>query len=359
MAGKEKEFSQVKSSIFREVTIFLVLAYEKTLEDNFMDAITDLHHCYTLLDNPEILTWCAQTRSEELDLTLVRGRYHFSEMKRKRQCLLYSVDEKATEMRLPVKDGDDESEVINRAKPPGHITREKSGSFDAELMGSDINAVDQALEAKKIADSDECCEGGGAAGLSAECMLTVTNSEVKNQEEGSYVKEMKKCTDVTNFQSVATVHEDGIRGSLYENEFQKASVNGQNKWVVLQCEKADGEVRGRRVDTEKGENGNVCDIKNGSQKLETALVHEGSEKRYQDALNNHNLLAGIMQETECDKTTKDSENEKPVREDDEPVKQAQRIAAIEYVVNATLAYVAYFSESSQEAYKLAKYIEHT
>jgi len=359
MAGKEKEFSQVKSSIFREVTIYLVLAYEKTLEDNLMDAITDLHHCYTLLDNPEILTWCAEARSEELDLTLVRGRYHFSEMKRKRQCLLYNMDEKATEKHLPVKDGDDESEVINRAKPPRHIAREKSGSCDTESLGSNIKAVDRAIEAKKTADSDECCEGGGAAGLSAECMLTVTNSEIKNQEEESYVKEMKKCTYVTDFQSVATVHEDGVRGSLYEDEFQKASVNGQNKWVVLQCEKTDGEVHGKRVDTEKGENGNVYDIKNGSQKLKTVLVHEGSEKRNQDALNKHNLLADIMQETEGDKATKDLEKEEPVREDNEPVKQAQRIAAIEYVVNATLAYVAYFSESSQEAYKLAKYIEHT
>jgi len=359
MTGKEKEFSQVKSSIFREVTIYLVLAYEKTLDDNLMDAITDLHHCYTLLGNPEILTWCTETRNEELDLTLVRGRYHFSEMKHKRQCFSYDMDEKATEKHLPVKDGDDESEVINRAKPPRHIAREKSGSFDAELVGSDIKAVDQAIEAKKTADSEECCEGAGAAGLSAECMLTVTKSEVKNQEEESYVKEMKKCMDVTDFQSVATVHEEGVRGSLYEDEFQKASVNGQNKWVILQCEKADGEVHGKRFDTEKYENGNVCDIKNGSQKLETVLVHEGSKKRNQAALNNHNLLADIMQETECVKTTKDSENEKPVRVDNEAVKQAQRIAAIEYVVNATLAYVAYFSESSQEAYKLAKYIEHT
>lgn len=103
----------------------------------------------------------------------------------------------------------------------------------------------------------------------------------------------------------------------------------------------------------------MYDIKSGSQKLETVLVHEGSKKRNQDALNNHNLLADIMQETKCNKTTKGSENEKPVKENSEPVKQAQRIAAIEYVVNATLAYVAYFSESSQEAYKLAKYIEHT
>ena len=359
MAGKEKEFSQVKNSIFREVTIYLVLAYEKTLEDNLMDAITDLHHCYTLLDNPEILTWCAETRSEELDLTLVRGTYHFNEMKHKRQCLLYNMDEKVTVKHLQVKDGDDESEVINRAKPPRHITREKSGSCDAELMSSDIKAVHQAIEAKKTADSEECCEGEGAAGLSAKCMLTVTNGEVKSQEEESHVKEMKKCTDVSDFQNVTTVHEDGVRGSVYEDEFQKASVNGQNKWVVLQHDKADGEVRGKRVDTEKGENGKVYDIKNGSQKLETVLVHEGSEKSNQDALNNHNLLADIMQETECEKTTKDSENEKPVREDTEPVKQAQRIAAIEYVVNATLAYVAYFSESSLEAYKLAKYVEHT
>jgi hypothetical protein len=88
-------------------------------------------------------------------------------------------------------------------------------------------------------------------------------------------------------------------------------------------------------------------------------VYEGSEKRNQDALNNHNLLTDIMQETKCDKTTKETENEKPIREDNKPVKQAQRIAAIEYVVNATLAYVAYFSDSSQEAYRLAKYIEHT
>ena len=359
MAGKEKEFSQVKSSIFREVAIYLVLTYEKTLEDKLRDAITDLHHCYTLLDNPEILTWCAETRSEELDLTLVRGRYYFGEMKHKRQCLLYDMDEKVTEKHLPVKDGDDESEVINRAKPPRHIAREKSGSCDAELMGSDIKAVDQAIEAKKTADSEECCEGGGAAGLSAECMLTVAKSKVKNQEEESYVKEMKKCTDVIDFQSVATVHEDGVRGSLYEDEFQKASVNGKNKGVVLQCEKADGEVRGKRVDIEKCEKGNVYDIKNGSQNLETLLVHEGSEKRNQDALNNRILLADIMQETERDKTTKDSENKKPVREDNETVKQAQRIAAMEYVVNATLAHVAYFSESTQEAYKLAKYIEHT
>jgi len=219
MTGKEKEFSQVKSNIFREVTIHLVLAYEKTLEDNLMDAVTDLHHCYTLLGNPEILTWCAETRSEELDLTLVRGRYYFSEMKRERQCLLYDMDEKATEKHLPVKDGDDESEVIYTAKPPRHIGREKSGSFEAELMSSDIKAVDQAIEAKKTADSEDCCEGGGAAGLSAECMLTATNSEVKNQEEESYVKELKKYTDVTDFQSVATVHEEGVRGFLYEDEF--------------------------------------------------------------------------------------------------------------------------------------------
>lgn len=358
MAGKEKEFSQVKSNIFRKVTIYLVLAYEKTLEDNLMGAITDLHHCYTLLDNPENLTCCAETRSEELDLTLVRGRYHFSEMKQRRQCLLYNMDEKATEKHLSVKDGDDESKAIIRAKLPRCIEREKFGSCDAELVGSDIRAVDQAIEAKKTADSEECCEGGAAAGLSAECMLTVTNSGAKNQEEESYVKEMKKCMYVTDFQSVATLHEDRVRGSLYEDEFQNASVNGQSKRVLLQCEKADVEVHGKRDDTEKGENGNLYDIKNGSQKLETVHVHEGSEKRNQDALNNHNLLADIVQETECDKTTKDSENEKPVREDNEPVKEAQRIAAFKYVVKATLAYVTYFSEKNQKAYKLAQDIEH-
>jgi hypothetical protein len=359
MAEKEKEFSQVKSSIFREVAIYLVLAYEKTLEDNLVEAITDLHHCYTLLDNPEILTWCTETRNVELDLTLVRGRYHFSEMKRKRKCLLYDMDEIATEVHLPLKVGDVEGEVLNGAKLPKHTAREESASSDAELVGSNIETVDETIEVKKTTDSDECCEDGGAAGLSAEYMLTVTNSEVKNQELESYVREMKKCLDVVDFQSDTAIHEGSIRGSLSEDVFEKASVDVQNKWVLLQCKKSDGEICGKIIDTEKDKNENVCDIKNSSHQQETVLVSEGSEKGNQDAVNNYNLQVDIMQENECDKTANDSDHEKPVQEENEPDKQAQRMAAMEYVVNATLAHVAYFSESSQEAYKLAKYIEHT
>jgi hypothetical protein len=359
MAEKEKEFSQVKSSIFREVAIYLVLAYEKTLEGNLMEAIMDLHHCYTLLDNPEILSWCAETRNEELDLTLIRGRYYFSEMKHKRKCLLYDMGEIATEKHLLVKDGSGEGEVINGAKLPKDTTREECGSPDAKLVGSNVKAVDEAIEAKKTTDSEECCEGGGAAGLSAECMLRVTNNEGKNQAVESYVREKKKCLDVTDFQSDTAIHEDGVRGLLFEDVFEKASMDGQNKRVLLQCKQTDGEICGKIIDAEKDENGNVYDIKNGSYKQETVPVYEGNEKRNEDTSNNHNLLVGIMQQTEFDKTAKALEHEKPVRQENEPEKQAQRMAAMEYVINATLAYVAYFSESNQEAYKLAKYIEHT
>jgi hypothetical protein len=353
MAEKEKEFSQVKSSVFREVAIYLVLAYEKTLEDNFMDAITDLYHCYTLMGNPEILTWCAETRNEELNPTLIRGRYNFSEMKRKRKYLLYDKDEVTTGKHLPVKD-DDDGEIINTSKPPKHIAREETGSSDVELVGSNINAL-KATKAKKTTDLGGF-EGGGAAGLSAECMLKVTNSEIKNQQVESFVREMNKYPDISDFQNDKALREEGGTGSLSEVVCEKASVDVQKTWV-LQCKEADGDIHGKIIDSEK-EYGNMCDIKTGSHKQGSVAVSEGSEKRNQDALNNDKVQKNIMQETECKNTARDSENEKRIREDSKSDKQTQRMAAMEYVVNATVAYVAYFSESSQEAYKLAKYTEH-
>jgi hypothetical protein len=52
------------------------------------------------------------------------------------------------------------------------------------------------------------------------------------------------------------------------------------------------------------------------------------------------------------------EKENAAGGDIETERQARRMAALESVMNATLAHVAYFSERYQEAYTVAKYIEH-
>jgi hypothetical protein len=94
--------------------------------------------------------------------------------------------------------------------------------------------------------------------------------------------------------------------------------------------------------------------------INAAVVATESGEENGKTMNSNRLQADVVQETEYDSSAvKGFKKDKPVGEESETERQEQRLAALEYVVNATLAHVAYFSDSSQEAYNLAKHIEHT
>jgi hypothetical protein len=97
---------------------------------------------------------------------------------------------------------------------------------------------------------------------------------------------------------------------------------------------------------------NTCDPELNAAKL----VSEEREKRSEGRLNNYGLEAGATQYDHS--ARKYIEKENAAGGDNETERQAQRMAALEHVMNATLAHVAYFSESYEEAYSLAKHIEH-
>jgi len=403
-----------------------------------MEAIADLQHCYTLLGSPQILTSYTNTSNEELDLSLVRGIYHFSEIKHRRTNLLYGTDEKVLEEDLSVNNGISyDTVILNMSKPQKHIAWRQFGSPDAELVVqcSGVETVGQTFNVRKITDLKERSKVREVGGLSKNkedmkitsgCTLAVISSEVK-----------KSPDVITDFQSDEPLHKDGVMGSNSENISERMAVGVKNK-NVIQCEKIDSKISENNFNNEKDKTGNVFSTENESEKQKTifeiesrdfniavqemkninevcvtesfvsvsgtnyisagsvdtdvkcvkcngsksqvlehehspingeenacnrelinaALVSSESEKR-NEGLYNHKLQTDVIQGTEYDKTMKVPEKEEPTAEESMAERQAQRRAALEYVVNATLAHVAYFSESSQEAYTLAKYIEHT
>jgi hypothetical protein len=287
MAGKEKEFSQIKCSVFREVVIYLVLVYEKTLEDRFMEAIVDLQHCYTLLGNSQTITSCTETSNEKLDVNLVKGNYHFNEIKCRRTNLYHG-------------DGmsyDEDDKMLNILKPQKHTVMGQCGSPNAELLVpcSKAEMSDQAGVQKIVPHSCGSVSGRndismGSFDLDVKC---VNHDGHKNQ-----VMDCKSCS---------------INDK--ENMYDPELING-------------------------------------------VLVSNESEEENEEKLNNYKLQADVVQETEYDNNAiKGSKKEKPAGQESETERQEQRRAALEYVVNATLAHVAYFSESSHEAYNLAKHID--
>jgi hypothetical protein len=297
MTEKEKEFSRTKCSIFREVVIYLILVYEKTLEDRFMEAIVDLRHCYALLGDSQIITSCNEANNEQLDLSLVKGNYHFNQIKHNRTNLYHDNDDKVIEYDPSLNNGmfcddDDEDKILNKLKP------------------------------------SKLTEGGQCVSPNAELLIHSSKVEISDQEN-------------------VTVSVSGI------SDISTRSFDVDLKWV-----------------NHDGDNSQVKDCKsisiNGEENMynpemiNAAVVATESGEENGKTMNSNRLQADVVQETEYDSSTvKGFKKDKPVGEESDTERQEQRLAALEYVVNATLAHLAYFSDSSQEAYNLAKHIEHT
>jgi hypothetical protein len=353
-----------------------------------MEAFADLQHCYNLLGTSHLQSiTSAETRNGELNLTLVRGNYHFNEIKRRRTNFFCDTNDKATEKDPIINNGGDEDDETSKiSKPPKHIVRGQFGSSDAELMvqRSRVKSVDQATKAEKMTGSEQHYKDGEEDGFSGNKgdmkiasgpVIALTDNEVRDERVESSVTEVEKCPNViTDDQSDIALHEDRVRGSSSEDVFEKTSIYLQNE-KVLQSNRIGSETNGKITDNDKDGNENVRRTKNESKKQDTiseansrentcdpelndaVLVSEESEKRNEGELNDHGLQADAIL---YDKnTTKDVERENPAGGDSETERQSQRMAALEYVINATLAHIAYFSESNQEAYDLAKCIEHT
>jgi hypothetical protein len=353
-----------------------------------MEAFADLQHCYSLLGTSylQCITTSAETREEELNLTLVRGNYHFNEIKRRRTNFFHDIDEKGTEKNpLINNDGNEDDEISKMSKPPNYIVRGQFGSPDAELMvqHSKVKAVGQAIKTEKMTGSEEYCKDGKEDEVSrnkvdketaSESVLALIDNEVKDEKVESSVIEVKKYPNVvTDHQSDRALHEDRIISSTSEDMSEKTPVYLHNK-KILQNKKLGSEINGRLIDNDKDENADMYSSQNESKKQDTIseansrentcdpdlndaiLVSEESEKRNEGRLNNLGLEAGAIQYD--NNAIKVIEKENAAGGDSETEKQAQRMAALEYVINATLAHIAYFSESYQEAYNLAKYIEH-
>lgn len=351
-----------------------------------MEAFADLQHCYSLLvtSNLQCITTSAETRKEELNLTLVRGKYHFNEIKRRRTNFFHDIDEKGTEEDPLINNGGNEDDKISKmSKPPKQFGQ--FGSPDAELMvqHSKVKAVDQAIKTEKMTGSEEYCKDGEEdefsrnkddKAIASGSLLALTDNEVRDEKVESSVTELKKYPNViTDHQSDRTLHENRIIGSTSQNVSEKIPVYLQNE-NILQSNKIGSEINGRLIDNDKDENENMHSTQSESKKQDTiseassrentcdpnlndiVLVSEESEKRNKGRLNNNGLEAGAIQYD--NNAIKDIEKENDAGGDSETERQEQRMAALEYVINATLAHIAYFSESYQEAYNLAKCIEH-
>ncbi|XP_033608450.1 uncharacterized protein LOC111867123 isoform X2 [Cryptotermes secundus] len=385
LTEKEKEFSQAKCNVFREVVVFLILVYEKTLEDRWMEAFADLQHCYNLLgtSNLQCIATSAETRKEKLNLNIVRGNYHFNEIKRRRTNFFYDIDEKGTEKDLLISNGGNENNEISKiSKPPKLIARGQFGSSDAELMVQH-SAVDQTMKTEKMTGSeehhkdgkeDECSRNKDDKENANGSILTLTDNEVKDEKIESNLIEVKKHPNViTDCQSDRALHEDMYIGSTSQNASENIPVYLENK-KILQSKKIGNEINGRLIDNKIDENENMHSTQSESKKLDTISeassrgnacdpdlndaghVSEEIEKRNEGRLNNYMLEAGDIQND--NNAINDIEKEIAAGGESETERQAQRMAALEYVINATLAHIAYFSESYQEAYNLAKCIEH-
>lgn len=286
MAEKEREFLETKCSVFREVVIYLVLVYEKTLEDHFMEAIGDIQHCYTLLGNSETLISIDETSDENLDTKLVKGNYLLNEIKCKRA--------------NPCHEGamfyDEDNIMLNVLKPEKGNARRQCRSSDAELLvhHSKVQMSDQAASQDIVADS---------------CVPVSGRNDINM---GSFDANMK-CVG----------HNGGKNHVVYHTSY---SIN---------CKE------------------NLCN----PELINAVLISDETEEENVEKLKNLELQADIIQESDRI-AIRGSEKEKPAGEESETERQRQRQAALEYVVNATLAHLAYFSGSHQEAYKLAKFIKH-
>lgn len=372
MTEKEKEFSQAKCNVFREVVVFLILVYEKTLEDRWMEAFADLQHCYNLLGTSDLqCITTAETRKEELNLNLVRGNYHFNEIKRRRTNFFYDIDQKGTEKDLSINKGGIENDEISKmSEPPKLVARGQFGSSDAELVVQH-SAVDQTMKTEKMTGSEEHCKDGKEDECSRNkddnenangSVLALIDNEVKDEKIESNLIEVKKYHNViTDCQRDRALHENMYIGSTSQNVSENIPVYLQSK-KMLQRKKIGSEIN------KKDENENTHSTQSESKKLDrisevssrgntcdpdlndAVLVSEENEKRNEGRLNNYVLEAGAA--------IKALEKENAAGGESETQRQVQRMAALEYVINATLAHIAYFSESYQEAYSLAKCIEH-
>jgi hypothetical protein len=381
MTEKEKEFSRAKCNVFREVVIFLILIYEKTLEGRWMEALADIQHCYSLLGTSIIqsIASSAEIRKDELNLNLVRGRYHFNELKRRRADIFHDVSKKRTE-KDPVIKSDDE--ISKTSQPPKHIMKGKFGSH-AEIMvqHSKVKVTDQAIKAE-IVGSEQYCKDREVdkfsrnkkdKKISIGSVLARTDNEVSDEKVESCRIEVKKCPDIITEHQSDRAHEDRIMVSSSEDPSEKILIYQESR-KVLENKKTSGEENKKLIDNDKNGNEHANITNNESKKQDaisegnsTGNAHDPdlsdavldvkeSNNRNERGLNNRGTEAGAVKYDNS--TITDMDEEKATGRDTEAEKQVQRMAALEYIINATLAHMAYFSESYQEAYLLAKYIEH-
>jgi hypothetical protein len=375
MTEKEKEFSRAKRNVFREVVVYLTLIYEKTLEDLWMEAFVDVQHCYNLLGTRNVQNIASAETRNELDLTLVRGSHYFSEIKRRRTDLFHDSGKKGTEKNPIINTcGNEDEEMSKISKPLKHAVKGEFGSHDAQLIlqHSKTIATDQVMKAKNMTcseeyrkdrEDDEFSRNKNDKEITSGSVLAVTDIEVRDEKVELSLTEVDKCPDViSDHQKDRSLHEDWSMGSTSEHVFEKIPVHLQGG-EVPKSNKIGTDINGKLTDKNVYEHvhgakngskkqntisaansrGNTCDL---DQKEEVLFCEESDKRNEADTIQYDNS------------TIKDMDEENAIGRESETERQTQRMAAMEYVVNATLAHMAYFSETYKEAYILAKYIEH-
>jgi hypothetical protein len=342
-----------------------------------MEAFVDVQHCYNLLGTRNIQNIASAETGNKLDLTLVRGNYHFNEIKHRRTDFFHYSGKKGTKKNPIINNcGNEGDEISKISKPPKQAVKEQVGSPDAELIlqHSKAKATDQAMEPETMTCSEEYCKdreddefsrNKNDKEIASGSVLALTDNEVKDGKVESSLSEVKKCPDViTGHQNNRALHEDRRTGPSSEDVSEKIPVHLQGG-KILQSKKIGSDINGKLTDTDKNEYEYVHSAKNDSKKQDaiseansrgnTCSPDQKDAVLFSEESDNRNAADTIQYDNS---TIKDMDEENATGKESEAERQADRMAALEYVVNATLAHMAYFSETYQEAYILAKYIEH-
>ncbi|PSN32302.1 hypothetical protein C0J52_17368 [Blattella germanica] len=83
LTGKEKEFLNAETNLFREIVVRIVISYEKILDSRLTDALSDLQYCFELLEEPLI---SSESDEEIIEFNYSNAHeYYFSKIQQRRQ----------------------------------------------------------------------------------------------------------------------------------------------------------------------------------------------------------------------------------------------------------------------------------
>ncbi|KAJ4445972.1 hypothetical protein ANN_12658, partial [Periplaneta americana] len=414
LAEKEKEFSMAKCNIFREIVVHLVLVYEKTFENRMLEAIADLQHCYALLGNPTVVVPSDITPTEEFDLNSVTGHDLFEEINTKRVEFLRNNNGNITIRKSYFPSHDEYSRT---SKPTKHVATVQIGGTDrvvSEVKFVLNEATDKVAQvegicessnssgATKLVDTDLCLDVLFEEKESSKFETSINKSENKessceidkifendddalglldtqNKIGKVFTKvEMKINSSSENVEDADKDHvnDENIPNEESQNRYvcnKPEDLCQEDKEEIVTCNLKHAEtdfeatdVIGNtfKVDTNRPD----CNHEKNGIDLPNVLISDESSRVFDvnnTGTKNKNSTGAAIINDELEGYGRSFED-KSFKEESEEELESQRKEAMLYVLNATLAYVAYFSEinqeaykCNQEAYKFAKHIENS